>query len=98
MSHVVPLADRDASVEDAFVETLPKKLCMCDAPGTPGCTIGSSGSECENTQLVWNTPPPGPVATNCAGDVEWARPSTRAFVDDAHALSASSATATTTAK
>lgn len=27
-----------------FVESLPKKLCMCEAPGSPGKTIGSSGA------------------------------------------------------
>ena len=38
---VVP-ASIEASVEFAFVVLLPKKSCMCDAPGWPGKTMGSS--------------------------------------------------------
>jgi hypothetical protein len=43
--HVVPCASRLASEERAFVEVLPKNSCGCDAPGSPGRTIGSSGAK-----------------------------------------------------
>jgi len=43
--HVVPCASRLASDERAFVEVLPKNSCGCDAPGSPGRTIGSSGAK-----------------------------------------------------
>ena len=39
----------------ALVVVLPKKLCMCDAPGRPGKTIGSSGSRWVNGQSARNS-------------------------------------------
>src|SRR5438874_13604443 len=41
-----------ASVEYAFVETLPKKVWRCDSPGCPGRTIGSSPALWLNRQLL----------------------------------------------
>src|ERR1700755_1289264 len=46
---------RSLTVVVALVTSLPKKLCMCEAPGSPGKTIGSSGRRCENGQSARNS-------------------------------------------
>ena len=53
-------------VELASVEVLARKSWLCDAPGWPGCTIGSSGAvwvyRQTLTKLPWTcarAPPPG---------------------------------------
>src|SRR6266513_708010 len=53
-SQVVPPCSRDASVELASVEVLPKKSWRWDAPGWLGNTIGSLGASFENRHIVWN--------------------------------------------
>jgi hypothetical protein len=44
---------------DAFVEApmpaAPKKVCVCEAPGMFGSTIGSSGDWLDTAQSVWNS-------------------------------------------
>ncbi len=39
----------------ALVTVLPKKLCMCEAPGSPGRTMGSSGSRWLYVQSAGNS-------------------------------------------
>src|SRR5436305_14308006 len=52
-SHVVARAAlSEASVENAFVETLPTKLWSCESPGFPGNTIGSSGARWLKRQVL----------------------------------------------
>src|SRR6266540_3617364 len=55
---VVAPASIDACVELAFVVLLPKKSCMCEAPGWPGKTIGSSMAACEKGHRTQNCPAP----------------------------------------
>src|SRR4029450_5782791 len=55
---VVSPASIDAWVEVAFVVLLPKKSCMCEAPGWPGKTIGSSMAACEKGHRTQNCPAP----------------------------------------
>lgn len=43
-AQVVRPFSSEARSERALVVSLPKKLCMCEAPGRPGKTIGSSGA------------------------------------------------------
>ncbi len=52
--HVVDSASRSLPVLVA-VTLGPKNVCMCDAPGRFGKTIGSSGASPETEQSVWNS-------------------------------------------
>src|SRR3954451_19228263 len=52
---VVLPACNDASVVAAFVVVLPMNVCMCDAPGWLGLTIGSSGRSWLTAQSAWNS-------------------------------------------
>src|SRR6266540_1801269 len=53
---VVAPASIDACVEFAFVVLFPKKSCMCEAPGWPGKTMGSSMAACEKGHRTQNCP------------------------------------------
>src|SRR4051794_7384376 len=67
--HVVAPAVSESTVVFAFVVVLPMNVCMCDAPASPGNTIGSSGRLPRLTeQLAWNSwKPPLFGGTSCEG-------------------------------
>src|SRR6476659_7875657 len=54
----VPPASIPVYVENAFVVSLPKKSCRCEAPGCFGYTIGSSGARWLGRQSVKKVWPP----------------------------------------
>ncbi|WP_374199365.1 hypothetical protein [Streptomyces sp. ISL-44] len=51
----VPPALSEAVVLKAPVVVLPRKVWLCEAPGRPGKTIGSSGAVRLTAQLAWNS-------------------------------------------
>ena len=62
-THVVPWRRSDASVENAFVETLPTKVWLCERPGLRGETIGSSQARWLKPQVLMKYV----AATTCCG-------------------------------